>query len=881
MGKSPKLVSKKMKNFYLVLSAVFLPLFTFAQTEFGSIQGRVTDIDSESISGVFLIASSPSSIGGNVITSSDDRGFYKFPVLSPGLYELKAEFEGYQTIARKNIRLNLGSTVTIDFTLQPETVSETITVVGTPSLIDTTTTAMSKTVPAEIVQNLPNPQDITAILSFTPGVGDDQVAYGATGFTANRIWIDGVDVSSPTLGQLYASMNYNWIEEVQVTGLGAPAEYGEYTGIVGNFLTRSGSNSFHGLFETFFQNENLVSNNTPDTDLQSKFNSYDVTGQLGGPILRDKLWFFTGFHYPYSEEQPFGYKGVVTTKYPKLISKLTYKPNQNNTLQGFVHYNYQRMDGGSGAFSIEPANALILPEASTINTCNESSWNVTWISLLSPQTNMDARFGGFLANCSVSPRNGNTPGHLDAVTGISSVNSINHGDFRRFRPQFNVSMSHFANDFLGEHDFKFGVQIERSNVINSYGYNNETWYYDYYGPYLRFSGPDINVDVSNHRTSSYIQDNWNLSDRLTLSAGIRWDHNRGISDRGTVFATDSLAPRVGFIWDLKGDGKTIIKTHYGDYYDALLSAQVSLLSNTWLEEGILEYFDSETGQWIESERFNIVADGDRNRGHPFVRQFVIGVDQEFSNRTTLGAHFIHRTWKNILGYVDNSSIYEPVPFLNPITGETIDVYHLIQEGTEPILLTNPPSQFRKYDGIEIVANRRFSERLTLSASFVYSRIHGNVPNSFETANPANNNLTDPNNTINFTGHLINDPTFAWKIVGHWSLPWGLNTGWFYRHESGDTWTPRILVIGLNQDPFQILGLPLGSNRLPSTNILDLRLEKEFPIQTGEIRITADIFNVFNGSYITEIDPLYKSPNFEQPLSFNKPRSIRLGVRYTF
>ncbi len=197
------------------------------------------------------------------------------------------------------------------------------------------------------------------------------------------------------------------------------------------------------------------------------------------------------------------------------------------------------------------------------------------------------------------------------------------------------------------------------------------------------------------------------------------------------------------------------------------------------------------------------------------------------------------------------------------------------------MLTNPEGLFRKYDGFEIIANGRFFDHLSFSGSFVYSKVNGNVSNAFDDALVFSGSLNDPNQFINFDGRLLNDPTVAWKIAGVYAFPWGFNAGWFFRHQSGDTWTPRVLVRGLNQGPFRIFGLPRGSNRLPSQDILDLRLEKQFSIYDGQLRLTADIFNVFNSAYVTAVNDRFGADSFGQPTGLTPPRAIRLGLRYTF
>ena len=283
---------------------------------------------------------------------------------------------------------------------------------------------------------------------------------------------------------------------------------------------------------------------------------------------------------------------------------------------------------------------------------------------------------------------------------------------------------------------------------------------------------------------------------------------------------------------------------------------------------------------MEANRFREEYFGDRELKEPYVRQFTIGIDHVLPGQIPLGAHYIYRRFGNILEDIGTSE-FQPLPFVNPVTGETITVYDRLDPTTK-LLLTNPSGLFRRYHGLEFFANKRFGNDFSVMGSFVYSRLTGNSPgdNGFGGANTPF--LDSPNSLINFPGRLANDPTIAWKVVGTYALPWGFNTGWYFRHETGDTWAARVRVnVVTNFRNLIILGETAGSRRLPSQNLLDMRVEKQFSLHDGQLRFTVDVFNVFNSSYAVRVRDRFDVPGFGEPLFFNEPRTIRLGARYTF
>ena len=120
-----------------------------------------------------------------------------------------------------------------------------------------------------------------------------------------------------------------------------------------------------------------------------------------------------------------------------------------------------------------------------------------------------------------------------------------------------------------------------------------------------------------------------------------------------------------------------------------------------------------------------------------------------------------------------------------------------------------------------------------------------------------------------------------SVSGIYDFPYGLNLGFFFRHQSGDTWEPLVDLVEVVPQGGVIFGLPRGSYRLPSQNILDLRIEKQLAMLSGQFRLTVDIFNVMNAAYVTSVDPSWGYDSYGQPTSFVDPRRIRLGLRYTF
>ena len=345
----------KMKLLTLLVAAVLCsPALAIAQIgQTASLTGTVTDSSGAVLPGVTVTAASEAVLGGSRTTVTDENGVYRFPALPPGTYSVKVELSGFRT-ASHEARLQLGQTITVDARLEPGGITETVEVVGAPPVVDVRSSSAQKNLTEEILEYIPYSTRFGPdAIMLAPGVNPNNLtAYGGGGSSSNAYLIDGVDTSDPEQGAQWLFANYNWFQEVQVIGLGAPAEYGGFSGVASNSLIRSGSNKFSGLFETLYQSEGMIGDNLSEEvlaenpALSSEKAEYvtDTTVQVGGPIVRDKMWFFTSFGYYRPKTTPSGYPppgertGVGPTtrveKSPRFIAKPTIRLGQADQLTG-------------------------------------------------------------------------------------------------------------------------------------------------------------------------------------------------------------------------------------------------------------------------------------------------------------------------------------------------------------------------------------------------------------------------------------------------------------------------------------------------------------------------------------------------------------------
>ncbi len=887
----------------IALSLLLLNPFLHSQSkENGALEGRIVIEDNQALPGVTVTAINTSGAGARRETVTDGEGRYRFPALLPGVYMLEAQLDGFQTARREGIRLTVGTTLTVDFHMQLGKIEERVTVAGVLPMVDVkdSQTAVAS-LSNEILQNIPNSQFVSSIVNLAPGVNQDS-AFGATD-NGLQYQIDGVDVSDPELHTSYVFLDYGTVEEAKVMGVGAPAEYDGFTGAVFNTVTKSGGNQFEGLVDTFIQPDSWNSTNSDDPSLSSPKSAYkNAHVSLGGPITKDKLWFFAALQYYRSDGTPSGweeYDQKTSYDQPRFFIKLTWQPNEKNSLQGFVEadlYNGKNRDG----------SRYVPPEATIKQRSPETCFNLNYLHVFSNQTFLETKFGGFLSYYKLIPTSGyDISGDYDLATGMYSKNSYWYYHAYRERYSVTSALSHHADKFItGSHDFKFGIDAELNPCRTEQGYANDIRYLNYdNAPYMAYGWEGYDTSATNIRVSGYVQDSWAVTDKLKINPGVRLNYYRGrLKGIGTVFTPKmAVSPRIGVTYDVLADHSTTIKAHYGRMFENVISSYYIKMAPS--ADWILYYWnpDSETYDEVyrdvwDPEKYSM----DPDISMPYVDQFTVGVERELLKDLTLGVTYIYRDFQNFIDRVNYGGQFEKVAdvYTDPETGTVYNIpyYTQLNPGENRFILTNPKAgQYpivgftpsRKYNCVEIQLNKRFSNGWQLLLSYVYSKTSGNNDTysfgDYSSGLGSSSLFTNPNYQTNLEGRPIHDIPHQVKIQGTIVLPWDINFSGFYSYLSGNTYSDYVLVALPEGGTTNVMAKPMGSNRYPDQHNLDLQIEKAFTI-SGRMRVSVMVsaFNILNADTVQGVNStLNISDPYGSVYSLVNPRVFRAGFRLYF
>jgi outer membrane receptor protein involved in Fe transport len=895
-----------------LLVAIMIAPAVIAQTSTtGAIEGKVTDSSGATLPGVTVEIQSPQ-LQGTKTEITDARGMFRFSLLPPGTYSLTASLSGFSPTRQGGINVSLSRVVTLDVRMSSAVVEQ-ITVTAAAPVVDVTSTTTGANVTAQTMQSLPIARNFTAVAQVAPGTNTDATGttfYGSSG-AENQYIIDGLNTTEVRNGREGKTLNFDFIQEVEVKTGGMPAEYGRMTGGVINAITKSGGNQFTGDAFVFDQPRGLRADNASLTERPKTAGSttdtksqMDYGADLGGYFVKDRLWFFGAYNHQDrtrtnnrinstlvinpTPELPGGYTLPIGSKIDTKIkselyaAKLTLRASDNQSVTLSLFGDPTKTNG--------PLFGINGPPTTTNGELKQGG------------TDYIGRYNGifgttFLVNAEAGHHHedATTEGPGTAIPQLIdqtvSPNVISGGFpfFDQNKYDRDIAKLGFTK-FLSTHEFKVGGDYEdmKASVQNFQGgagqriykrvragviYYRHRYYIDDLDPAFnrndpstwKIAAPQI-AEPETKNSSLYLQDSWRVVPNFTVSAGVRWE-SQELLGRGGVRATkidDNIAPRLGVIWDVANNGRSKLYANYGRFYENI-PMDINIRSFGGELVCFCYNFSPDPKNYLQDPKaparqglLGGATPVDPDLKGQYIDEILGGYEYEIAPNLAVGIKGTYRK----LGQVIEDMLAVPITgeyiITNPGRGIGRESGFYDYEHSAVV-----PKAKRTYKGVELSATKRFSNNYQFYASYLWSRLEGNYDGTFQ----ASTGQLDPNINsaydyadflVNNNGRLSNDRTHQAKFYGSYQFPGGsmmsgLNIGVAAHYASG---TP-LTAVGYSQgyqnwEYYLTTRGELG--RGPADYEADLHFG--YPISVGgagKLNVIADVFNVLDRQGKTAVD----------------------------
>ena len=924
-----------------------------AQTGTADITGKIVDQQGGALPGVAVVARNQDS-GVFRQSVSAGNGTYQFTGLMPGVYHVEAELAGFNKYQRANLRLEVGKTVVVDITMDVGGLTEQIAVTAEAPLVDTTAKEVGGFVATRELVDLPTSnRNFTSYLAVLPGVVNGAVG-GQPGGTVNYSF-DGGSNNDGTRGGDQARIPIEAIQEFQLLVAQADAEYGSTGGVV-NAVSKQGTNDFHGSVLSLIRNSALTEksyftklNNLPKPD--TKEDQYG--GALGGPIVRNKVHFFGTY-------EQFFLRRTTIVNIPN-------RPDLNGTLifPGKIYNSFVRVD--------QQLNA-------------NQTWGVKWLSEYAPNLNTAQSMS---AARTAEDHDQQFVGSWNSVIGSRMVNTLRVGmtredyldssyafkeagyrqeklrptlNFQSFTDQQNAkgdavgehlylvndTFNWFVPNAKGSHNVQAGIELSYTDVNNHVQDNlNGTFSFSNNGPFnaadartwpdqfsIRVPIESIFVDKNSYG-AFYVQDKWQMTPRLTVSAGVRYELEIiPVNERGNpAFASsddypidkNNFAPRTGFAYMLDDGGKSVIRGGWGVYFQRTLFNTTSAYSLSGI------YSDSFTVTFPANNRDPGPSNGrlptdpmllsfpnvnrtlldqmfpvgtlqrnagtvrldDPERRNPYTHQFSLGFERQLGGVMSVSVDYLRKQLRDMLVQVDLN------PGLRVNTTRTGTVSRIDPNYVSSVI-TSKNLGWQDYDSLLFAIEKRFSRGYSFRTAYTYGKSWGNVAsnnasNPMQRLNELNLELNEQPSSVDRPHNLVVSGTLEVPRTG------GLRVSGISRWTSGAAFTISDSSVDPDRNGILTDPLPAGTYsgtglnaitvenkggingaRLPNTFQLDLRLGYRFRVgRSRTVEAYGDILNSTNFVAFGGISGDRRLAEFLRPTSAGAARALQIGARYAF
>ncbi|MDP1570297.1 MAG: TonB-dependent receptor [Vicinamibacterales bacterium] len=919
---------------------------TAAAQQTGTLAGVVRDAQGGVLPGVTVTLSGEALIGGGRVLVTGDAGTYQAAGLPPGTYNAVYELTGFNVSRRERIVVQVANVTRVDVTLSVGTLEETVTVSGASPVVDVSSTTTQTNISKDLAESIPTGRNPWVMAGLVPGVVTGRLDVGGTeGMQQYNIEAFGSANSQKSFsidglktnwggGDGGATMQYygfEMYEEYNMQTASGTAE-SDVSGVYMNMVTKSGGNRFSSDHNFYFMNEALQGTNIDDT-LRARLGlapgaqsgaagnpidiSYDWSSTLGGPIARDRAWFFGAMRwwrldqFQIGATNPDGSQAIDDNRIRNFMGKVTWQAAANTRTSFMLNRNLKdRFHRREVPFSEDKATVLQdQPAQNFVLQVNQ---------VVGQRGVFDARVGRMWGEFPTRYQKEVGPNDI-AIRDVVRQTQINAAIGQSVNPnhryQANAGYSFFVDQMLGgSHDFKLGVQL--SWEMMKYDRIRNGDYYlelrDGVPSRALLSNTPINSDHRLETWGAFVQDRW-IVGRATINAGVRMDGVKGylpaqsspagsfvgersFPERDVFNYSFNIMPRLGIAYDLGGRGRTALKAYWGRFYNQFGSQLVeSSNQNALVNQGVawndlngnLALDPGELGAF-EGFPAGLFPTVDANSSRPYSDEFNVGLSHQVVDNLGVSVSYHRRAHRDGLGIVDQARTRDAYTPENRTytdvdgSSQSITIYRLLPAFTtaRDRVITNVPELKSTYNGVQFDINKRMSNRWQMLAGFTIQKHEGFDHSGTYTGS----DFSNPNVLINRDkGSVFTDLPWTFTLSGSYQLPYDFAISGKYTARAGDPLIRTFNFGGLTatQVSETVRVNQRGTDRTEDvTKFVDLRLSKRMRSGARSLEATVDLFNVLNANHVLAQNTGIGS-TWGRPSIVLAPRIIRFGLTARF